>query len=231
MIRPSLPILALTAALAAVTAAPASASVIAMGTRYSTAGAPALGSDSANATYYHDTVEAALLGAPTAGYCDAAPAAYSNLSNQLTCGGVANDLAFGFFVDFGVTAAQGANFDLRIGPDFGRGGAVFLDGNLLGVRTTDMWWNGSYADAAQVFEFDDMVLAAGNHRLAVYGLEGCCDGPQQAQYQLGSSGWNVFARTDALSRQAVPEPASLGLALAALAAAGGVPALRRRRTR
>jgi hypothetical protein len=228
MTRPILCAFALAATLAGTFASPASASVVTMHTRNSNAVAPALGSDADNGAYYRTTVETALGVAPTAGYCDASPAAYSGLSNQATCSGAGGNLAFAFFVDFGVTAAQGANFDVRIGPDFGKGGAVFLDGALLAVNTDDLWWSGSYANAAEIFQFNDLVLTAGNHRLAIYGLEACCDGAQQAQYQIGSSGWNVFARTDGLQPQAVPEPAGLSLSLVALAAAG-VPALRRRR--
>ena len=211
---------ALLAAAAATIALPASASIVTMHTRASAAGAPNLGSAAANGAWYRDTVTALLGNAPGAGYCDASPASFTLLSNQLVCGGPASNIAYGFFVDFDVSALQGADFSLRLAPDFGRGGALFLDGNLLAVNTNDMWWGGSYGNPSQVFQAIGLALNAGHHQLAMYGLEACCDGWAEGQYRIGSSGaWLTFASGDALRPLTVlPEPASLALVLGALSA-------------
>lgn len=223
--------------LAAAAAMPASASLITMHTRASTAPGATGASDAANGAYYRDTVEAAIAAAPTAGYCDTTVASFSNVNNQGACGGVASNLAFGFTIDFGTTAAQGADFSFRIGTDFGKGGSVYLDGLLMGVRTSDMWWAGSWGSSSQFFQSLDLVLNSGNHRLTVYGLEGCCDGGQQAEYRIGQQGaWTVFSSTDTLrlsSTQAVsiPEPSSLALLLSVTMGMGSVHLLRRRQAR
>lgn len=216
----------LAASVAVAAAVPASASIVTMQTRASAAGAPNLGSAAANGAWYRDTVTALLANAPGAGHCDAGPASFTLLSNQLVCGGPASNIAYGFFVDFDVTAAQGADFSVRVAPDFGRGGALFLDGALLAVHTGDMWWGGSYGNPAQIFESVGLALNAGHHQLALYGLEGCCDGWAEGQYRVGSSGdWTTFARGDtlqAVAAAAVPEPASLALVLGALSALGAL---------
>ena len=95
-----------------------------------------------------------------------------------------------------------------------------------------MWWGGSYANTTQVFQAVGLALNPGHHQLAMYGLEGCCDGWGEGQYRVGSSGaWTTFARGDALQAVArVPEPASLALVLGALSALGSL-AWRRARQR
>lgn len=221
-------------ALLAAAALPASASLVTMHTRASTANGASGSTDAANGAYYRDTVNAALAVAPTSGYCDTTVASFSNLNNQGACGGSASNLAYAFTVDFGVSAVQGADFSFRMGADFGKGGSVYLDGLLLGVRTSDQWWGGSWASAT--FQSLDLVLNEGNHRLAFYGLEACCDGGQQAEYRIGQQGaWTVFSSSDTIgprfsSAQAarVPEPSSLALLLSVALGLGSVHLLRMR---
>lgn len=229
---------ALAGLLLAGTLLPASASLVTLHTRQSTLAAPTLGANPANANYYRHNIDHLLDTGPTAGYCDATVASYADVSNHGACGGAVSDLAFKFVVDFGVTAAQGADFSLRVGPDFGKGGAVFLDGQLLGVKTSDMWWAGSWNAPTQIFQFLDLVLTQGAHELAVYGLEGCCDGGQRAEFRLGTGAWNVFAANDVLVLPAggtqaavVPEPSELALVLSALLGMAGATLLRRRQLR
>ena len=79
-----------------------------------------------------------------------------------------------------------------------------------------MWWNGSYASSAQIFDFTTN-LSAGNHVLQVYGFEACCDGATQAQFRLpGSTAWTTFAAADGINP--VPEPAAPYFLLPGLAA-------------
>ena len=203
--------LALATALAALTALaslPAAASVITLQTRHSTApGAPA-GTLEQTGAYYRSLVEGLLLQAPGAGYCDTAPAAYLALENSSACGGSNTDIAFKFTVDFGISDAQAGTISFQVGPDFGKGGAVFLNGALLAASTTDLWWSGNYGAASEIFSLQNIPIGAGNHQLTVYGL-------QSAQYRLaGANGWTTLSTTDEL--KAVPEPLTAALVLAGL---------------
>jgi hypothetical protein len=202
---------------------PAAASLITLQTRYATDPAPSQGDAAAKGAYYLDRLQALTAQAPTSGYCDASVASMVSVSNQTACaGGRATDIGFAYQINFGLSGAQAGDFSFVVGPDFGRGGAVFLDGALLAVNTDDLWWSNSYANPAEIFSVAHLPLASGNHRLSIYGLEGCCDGLQSAYFQLGSGAWTAFASNDGLNPvQRVPEPASLALVLTALAVAAG----------
>jgi hypothetical protein len=177
----------------------------------------------ASASDYRSVVNAAFT-APGAN--STTVALYDNLSNQIVFSGSAMDIAFRSTIDFGVTAGQAGSWDLRVGVDFGNGGAVFLDGLALDYKSTDMWWAGSYADSTQSFQLPSVAIGAGNHTLQVFGLEHCCDGPQQAQFNMNGAGFTTFGSNDGLTA-AVPEPETYALMLAGLAAIGAT--VRRRR--
>lgn len=182
----------------------AEASTITLDTRYYSGGSLA------SATAYKSTIDALDARAATSGYGSVALSSFNAVSNHGLFGSSTN-IAFRYEVDF--NAAKAGNWSFRIGPDFGLGGAVFLDGTLEGFRTSDMWWAGSYGSASQNFSFT-ANLASGNHKLLIYGLEACCDGNQQAQYRApGSAGYTSFSSQDGLNPVAdkVPEPGSLPL--------------------
>jgi hypothetical protein len=175
----------------------------------------------ASAGAYQSVVDAAMTGASA--QLLVVPA-FDGLSNHGTFGGGTSDIAYRATVTFGVTAGQAGSWDLRAGVDFGRGGAVFLDGVALAFNNNNMWWQGSYADTTQSFQFTTTVTA-GNHTLKIVGLEDCCDAGdigQQAQFRLVGGNFTTFGATDGLAA-AVPEPgtyALMGFGLAGLAFAG-----------
>ncbi|MBX9901638.1 MAG: CCXG family PEP-CTERM protein [Burkholderiaceae bacterium] len=179
----------------------AQASLITVSTGFSGAG------PQASAGAYKSIVEAAVA-TPGAGYGSSTLSLFDNFSNHGLFGSNSN-IAFEFTIDFGVAAGQVGTWDFRAGVDFGGGGAVFLDGVALGFKSNDMWWNGSYSNPTQYFAYSSN-LSAGNHRLSIYGLEGCCDGNQQAQFRSANSNtFTTFGAADQINP--VPEPATLAL--------------------
>ena len=134
--------------------------------------------------------------------------------------------AFAAIVDFGVTDSQAGLWSFRSGVDFGKGGALFIDGVGYSANSGDMWWSNSYNSSSEYLSAS-LNLAAGNHTLAIYGLEDCCSGAQQAQFKYGSTAFTSFSSTDGLNPvTAVPEPESYAMLLTGL---GLMAAIARRR--
>ena len=177
----------------------ANASIIQAQTRFSVDG------PQASAAGYQSVIDGLMASPASSGYGDAVPTVYDNLNNQGLFGGPASNIAYRFTVDF--TATTAGSWGFQAGHDFGRGGAVFLDGTAVAYNPSDMWWNGSYGDPTQTFQFS-AVLGTGDHTLVVYGLEDCCDGGSQGQFQAPGGAFTTFSATDGLT---VPEPFSLAL--------------------
>ncbi len=197
---------------AAITAT-AAASTITFQTRHSTASVGA-----GSASDVQSAIEALMAASPTTGYCDASPALWSGLNNQGQCsGGSANDIAFDITASFSVSAGEAGVWSFRVGPDFGLGGVLFIDGVAYDLTATDMWWNGSFADPLQTLTAS-VNLGAGNHQIEAYGFDHCCDGGQIAQFLAPNADWATFSVRDGHNPSQVPEPASGLLALGALAA-------------
>ncbi len=176
----------------------------------------------ANAAAYKLAVDSAIAN-PAAYKGSKSMAVYDNLSVKNYFGGISN-YAFESTINFGVTAAQAGTWNFRTGVDFGYGGALFVDGVALNYNTHDMWWANNYGTANGSLQ-GAINLAAGNHIVKIYGLEGCCDGAMQAQFKAANAAaYKTFAATDTLN--AVPEPVSIatfGLG------AGAIAFIRRRR--
>ncbi|WP_295753908.1 CCXG family PEP-CTERM protein [Undibacterium sp.] len=200
-------ITSLAAAVAITAVASASASNIIIETGFSNATAQA------SAIAYQSVVNAAVMGA-SSGYGAKTVDSYAALSNQGLFGSNQN-IAFKSTVTFGVTAGEIGNWSFRAGVDFGKGGAVFLDGKEVAFKNNDMWWAGNYANPTQFFQFSSNITA-GNHTLNVYGLEGCCDGNQQVQFNSGSG----FKSFDKSTLAPVPEPETYAMMLTGLGLLG-----------
>lgn len=188
--------------------AQANASTITISTGYSAAGVQS------SASAYKAVVDAAVA-TPGAGYGSKNLSSYDHVSNSSLFGSNSN-IASRSTIDFGVSASQAGTWSFRSGVDFGKGGALFLDGVALDVKSSDLWWAGSYSSTSQ-FLSGSTLLSAGNHTLSIYGLEGCCDGGQQVQFKAGNSSFASFTSTDGLaSVSPVPEPSTYAMLLIGL---------------
>ncbi|MGX9734189.1 CCXG family PEP-CTERM protein [Janthinobacterium aestuarii] len=188
----------------------ANASTITVSTGYSGAGAQSSAAD------YQSVVNAAVA-TPGAGYGSTTIASYDIVSNSGLFGSGSN-IAFKSVINFGVSAADAGAWSFRSGVDFGKGGALFLDGVALDFKSNDMWWAGNYNNGSQFFS-GSSALSAGNHTLSIYGLEGCCDGGQQAQFKAGNNNFASFGANDGLI-SAVPEPSTYAMLLIGLGLLG-----------
>lgn len=150
---------------------------------------------------------------------------YDIVSNQSLFGAGASNIAFKSTINFGLAAS--GTYSFRAGVDFGNGGAVFLDGQAVDLKTSDMWWAQSYVNTNSVFSVNDKALSAGNHTLTIYGLEGCCDGGQQVQFSANGGAFQSFS-ANTLQLAAVPEPETYAMMLAGLGMVGLVARRRRR---
>ena len=117
-------------------------------------------------------------------------------------------------ITFYVTSPE--SFDFRAGVDFGGGGALFLDGNALNFKSTNMWWAGSYSDSSQFLaSAAPTTLSVGAHTVNLYGIEDCCSGNSQVQFSLDAgTTYTSFSTSDGLP--AVPEAQSFAMLLAGL---------------
>lgn len=143
-------------------------------------------------------------------------------------GGATQNLAYHYRVVLDVGAGDAGAFDFRIAPDFGFGGAAFLNGAPVAHNPNDMWWGTGWGDSNQLFLFGAM-LAAGSHVIDVYGQEGCCDGPTAGQFSRdGGQTWTAFGLGDGLDRVTrVPEGGTTALLLGT--GLGALMAVRRAR--
>lgn len=123
----------------------------------------------------------------------AALAEFNNVSNQINFRGTNSNIAFHHVLEFDVPATV-STLSVRVGPDFGGYGTLNLDGESKAFRSNDMWWGGSYGNASQILQFENVAVTPGHHVIDVYGYEGCCDGPQQIQFKLDSGSWTTFKK-------------------------------------
>ena len=121
---------------------------------------------------------------------------FDNVSNQITFGGtcgtpICGPTGIGYHHHFAFNAPLSGLLAIRIGADFGGGGTLLIDGNLVEFRSNDMWWDGSYSDPTQYLK-GTVSITAGPHVIDSYGFEDCCDGAQQTQYSYLGSAYRTF---------------------------------------
>jgi len=203
------------AAIAGTAAVSANAAVITFQTGQSFAGTQA------TAEGYRTAVEAAVAGSSLG---TKVLTTYDIVSNQSLFGNSNSNLAYKSDIVFGLDAA--GTYSFRAGVDFGKGGALFLDGVAVDVKSNDMWWAHNYANTDSIFQVSNQALLAGNHTLTLYGLEGCCDGGQQVQFSANGAAFQSFS---VQTLAPVPEPETYAMMLGGIAMIGAVARRRRQR--
>lgn len=101
----------------------------------------------------------------------------------------------GYYLDakFNVPSCNAGLWSFRLGADFGRGGAIFVDGVKLESRVDDIWWGLSWNATGEIMSVNNVNLAAGPHRIEAIGFENCCAGTMSMEFQIGSSGWKELS--------------------------------------
>lgn len=95
-----------------------------------------------------------------------------------------------FFLD--VPASQAGNWRVRVGPDFGLGGALYVRGVAVDEEwNDDLWWSLDFANTTELLQTTGagINLPAGRHFFMVYGSEGCCEGVGTIQLQRPGGPW------------------------------------------
>lgn len=126
--------------------------------------------------------------------------------------------AYKSITNFGVTAAQAGTWAFDAAVDFGKGGALFVDGVAVAFKNSNLYTGGNASENL----FASLNLSAGNHTVALYGLEDCCGGYNGLKYTIGGGAAQSFSATDGLNVTAVPEPSTYAMLLGGLGLMGFV---------
>ena len=120
-------------------------------------------------------------------------------------------------------ADEAGSWQFRYGADFGRGGALYVNGTALEEQwTDDLWWANNWGNGSSAANNENEILrgsinlAVGYHKLEILGFEGGNDGGITAQFKKPSApaayanGWQTLStgNIDIRSRAcpAVSEP-------------------------
>lgn len=145
-------------------------------------------------------------------YCsEQAISNYTNIGSNSLCGSGNSNLAY--LTEFSFSFADTTNVDFRAGMDWGRGGAVIVDGNVESIRTDDIWWSYNWNNS-DVIE-TNLTLGGGSHMLQWIGFEGCCNGLSSIQFRVEGGNWQALSEANFSSYEgtpsAVPVPPVLAL--------------------
>ncbi|MCB1736291.1 MAG: CCXG family PEP-CTERM protein [Gammaproteobacteria bacterium] len=140
---------------------------------------------------------------------------FTNVSSNALCGGGSSNLAYRLDVSFTLGESQDISF--RAGMDWGKGGGVIADDNLVYLTTDNIWWSYNWSNS-DVFTVED-TFDVGSHTLTWIGFEDCCNGMSSIQFKVGAGEWEDLNATNFSAYEgtpSVPVPPALALMLPAL---------------
>lgn len=111
-------------------------------------------------------------------YCNIDLDSLTDIASNTTCGGSKRD----FGALYTITGNNQGITEFRFGMDWGRGGFVVAqagDESAIDMHASDIWWSRSWTHS-DVLPFT--LEEQGRFTLTLLGFEGCCDGPNSAQY-------------------------------------------------
>lgn len=117
------------------------------------------------------------------GYCERSVEGMTKVSNQDICNGVDKNIGYYYATTFPV-AVEGTEYCFKLPTDFGNGGVVMMDGEIMKQAYESVWKN----DKSTTNDFC-ATLHDGNHMLEVYGASECCDKTTAWQVKIGDGKW------------------------------------------
>ncbi len=105
-----------------------------------------------------------------------------------SCGSGTSDLGFHLSMTFQVPEEDAGLWMFRLGPDFGNGGALFVDEVDLAHAVDDLWWDLDWANESELLT-SEVMLEAGVHTFATVGFESCCAGDMALQVSIDGADW------------------------------------------
>jgi PKD repeat protein len=105
-------------------------------------------------------------------------------------------------------------WEFRLGPDYGRGGGLYVDNVALDERwTSDLWWDDNW-NSPSVLK-GSIKLDAGWHKLFTIGFEDCCEGGHTLQFKKPGGDWAPWSTSNLnikSRKYIIPEPiTSIGM--------------------
>jgi hypothetical protein len=143
-----------------------------------------------------------------AGYCYALIPDYTSVSNQRCTAGSGSNRNIAFWVEAVFYVDTPGVWEFRLGPDYGRGGGLYVDNVALDEKwTSDLWWGDNW-NSPSVLK-GSIKLDVGWHKLFTIGFEDCCGGDHALQFKKPGEDWTSWSisNLNIKSRKyIIPEP-------------------------
>jgi len=129
---------------------------------------------------------------PSSLYCSRSLDNTGTIGNQFVCAGTNSQIGEMITIAWIQGCDQYGEF--RIGFDWGLGGGVVVDGELVHVVVVNPagnWWAGEWTsnEVNGVYNLPERLYAAGRHTIQFVGFEDSCDGNGAIQQQVRGGDW------------------------------------------